>query len=81
MLKKDGTVWMAGLNSDGQLGIESTESQSTFVQVKNEDGTGYLTNIKSISAGQYTMFAITNDGEVYGWGENGSGQLGISNNE
>ena len=72
---------MAGLNSDGQLGIESTESQSTFVQVKNEDGTGYLTNIKSISAGQYTMFAITNDGEVYGWGENGSGQLGISNTE
>lgn len=48
---------------------------------KNEDGTGYLTNIKSISAGQYTMFAITNDGEVYGWGENGSGQLGISNTE
>ena len=81
VLKKDGTVWMAGLNSDGQLGIESTESQSTFVQVKNEDGTGYLTNIKSISAGQYTMFAITNDGEVYGWGENGSGQLGISNTE
>ena len=81
VLKKDGTVWMAGLNSDGQLGIESTESQSTFLQVKNEDGTGYLTNIKSISAGQYTMFAITNDGEVYGWGENGSGQLGISNTE
>ncbi len=25
---------MAGLNSDGQLGINSTESQSTFVQVK-----------------------------------------------
>ena len=81
VLKKDGTVWMAGLNSDGQLGINSTESQSTFVQVKNEDGTGYLTNIKSIVAGQYTIFAITKDGEVYGWGDNGSGQLGISNYE
>lgn len=80
-LKKDGTVWMTGYNADGELGVGDTENKLNFVQVKNEDGTGYLTNIKSIVAGQYTIFAITKDGEVYGWGDNGSGQLGISNYE
>ena len=51
VLKKDGTVWMAGYNGNGQLGINSTSSQSSFVQVKNEDGTGFLTNIKYIESG------------------------------
>ena len=77
VLKKDGTVWMAGYNGNGELGINDTSSQSSFVQVKNEDGTGFLTNIKDIESGVNTMYAITNDGEVYAWGYNGYGQMGF----
>lgn len=77
ILKKDGTVWMAGYNGNGELGINDTSSQSSFVQVKNEDGTGFLTNIKDIESGVNTMYAITNDGEVYAWGYNGYGQMGF----
>lgn len=76
-LKKDGTVWMTGYNADGELGVGDTENKLNFVQVKNEDGTGFLNNIKSIFSGTHTMYAITNDNEVYTWGYNGYGQMGF----
>ena len=75
VLKKDGTVWTVGNNSNGQLGNGTEDSSSTFVQVKTE--TGKLENIKAVAAGDTFAFAITNSNEVYGWGYNGYGQLGV----
>ena len=74
-LKADGTVWTAGCNINSQLGIGNAENSSEFVQVKTEDG--YLTNIKAVGAGDNFAFAISNENEVYAWGNNAYGQLGI----
>lgn len=74
-VKADGTVWTAGCNINSQLGIGNAENSSEFVQVKTEDG--YLTNIKAVGAGDNFAFAISNENEVYAWGNNAYGQLGI----
>jgi len=65
-----------GYNADGELGDGTNAAKYQFVQVKNSDGTGYLTDIKSIAVGYATSYAVTNGGEVYGWGYNNYGQLG-----
>jgi alpha-tubulin suppressor-like RCC1 family protein len=40
---------------------------------------GYLTNIKAIAAGYYHSLALDNAGNVYAWGDNEYGELGIGN--
>lgn len=71
-LKTNGTVWTVGDNSAGQLGQGYvSDSILTPVQV-----TG-LANIITIGAGEYHSFAISNTNQLYVWGNNGSGQLGL----
>ena len=77
VLKADGTVWTIGNNEYGQLGNNTQENSDTFVQVKGENGEGYLKNIKAVAAGYTFAFAITNDNEVYAWGYNVNGELGV----
>jgi alpha-tubulin suppressor-like RCC1 family protein len=36
-----------------------------------------LTGVVSVGAGEYHSFAIDNTGDLYVWGNNGSGQLGL----
>lgn len=76
-LAADGTVWAWGGNWGGQLGDGTTIDRQVPVRVVSPDGTGLLSNIKAIAAGENVSVALTNDGYVYTWGENGDGQLGI----
>ena len=76
VLKSDGTVWTIGNNENGQLGNGTQDSSNIFVQVKTESG-AELSNIKAVSAGNTFAYAITNSNEVYAWGLNASGQLGV----
>ena len=78
VLKSDGTVWATGYNNYGQLGDGTTEDKSTFVQVKNPTGDGYLEDVIAITANNSTSYALLADGTVYGWGYNGYGNLGIN---
>ena len=76
ILRKDGTVWVSGYNSNGQLGDGTTTNSNKFIQVKlNENGEN-LENIVAITAGENTSYALGLNGNVYGWGYNGYGQLG-----
>ena len=75
-LKSDGTVWAWGNNNYGQLGDNSINQSSIPVQVKDTAGTGTLTGITAIAAGQYYSLALKSDGTVLAWGRNNSGQLG-----
>lgn len=75
-LKADGTVWAWGSSSNGQLGQGNRVPCMTPVQVKSPDGSGYLNNIRKISAGSDASYAITNDHKLYAWGNNYHGQLG-----
>jgi alpha-tubulin suppressor-like RCC1 family protein len=75
-LKNDGTVWAWGDNSNGELGNNNTVSTSIPVQVRGSDNIGFLTGISAIAAGQQFSLALKNDGTVWAWGENSTGQLG-----
>ncbi|KAJ4967149.1 hypothetical protein NE237_018998 [Protea cynaroides] len=72
-LTETGSVYATGLNDFGQLGI-SDERGYTLEPV---EVTGLNKDIIQISAGYHHSSAITVDGELYMWGNNSSGQLGI----
>ncbi len=69
-LKSDGTVWAWGNNDLGQLGIGSSVSQATPVQVTA------LSDVTAIGAGWVHSMAVKDDGTVWTWGYNFGGQLG-----
>ena len=68
-----GALYMWGDNSNGQLGIGSKDNRSTVA--KRVEG---LKNVKTVSINSYRRnnAAITRDGTLYMWGNNGSGELG-----
>lgn len=72
----DGTVYTAGLNSTGQLGLGDRISRLSFTKT-NLDLEGET--VTSIVAGDLHAFVITTDG-VYATGYNVRGQLGLGNN-
>ena len=71
-LKSDGTIWLWGSNSSGQLGNGTLSP--TIVTTATQIGTA--NNWKMITAGADHVMAINALGELYAWGGNGSGQLG-----
>jgi alpha-tubulin suppressor-like RCC1 family protein len=73
-IKMDGTLWVWGSNSDGQLGINNTTQRLTPV-------TTILggTNWKTVACGSNFTTSIKNDGTLWLWGRNDFGQLGINN--
>jgi alpha-tubulin suppressor-like RCC1 family protein len=85
-LRDDGTVWAWGNNEVGQLGNgESGLDASGFFGISStapvrvlggESGEEYLTNVKTIAAGDYYSLAIKDNGTVWSWGYNHYGQLG-----
>jgi alpha-tubulin suppressor-like RCC1 family protein len=74
-LRADGTVWAAGLGSSGQLGNGGSASHTLAVPVITANGP--LSGIKAVAAGSTYSMALSVAGEVWVWGNNASGQLGI----
>lgn len=68
----DHSVWSWGDNLHGGLGNGISNSVSDHpVQVLG------LRNATAVSVGQYHALALTNDGQVWSWGDNASGNLGL----
>uniref|UniRef100_A0ABI7VT21 RCC1-like domain-containing protein n=1 Tax=Felis catus TaxID=9685 RepID=A0ABI7VT21_FELCA len=69
-----GKVYAAGGNNEGQLGLGDTEERNTFHLIS------FFTSqhkIKQLSAGSNTSAALTEDGELFMWGDNSEGQIGL----
>lgn len=76
-LCSDGTVAAWGLNTNGQLGNNSTTQSNVPTSVYN-GGVLAGRQVTSISAGEYHAVARCSDGTIVTWGHNGHGQLGIN---
>jgi len=78
-LTKDGKVWSWGDNSLGQLGSGTTggtRNKAALVFTKSGSGLlSSLSNIKAVSAGRNTGYAINQSGKIYAWGEQGAAAL------
>lgn len=76
ILSEDGKIYGAGSNACGELAIGNTINTSTFTQ------SPYLRDIIDISfASNGTIgyaLAIDRDGNLWSWGYNGSGNLGLN---
>tara|TARA_R110000868_G_scaffold81757_1_gene231262 strand:- start:7902 stop:9122 length:1221 start_codon:yes stop_codon:yes gene_type:complete len=70
-IKTDGTLWLWGLNDNGQLGDNSFTYKSSPVQTVAGG-----TNWKQVSCGYYYMAAIKTDGTLWTWGDGTAGALG-----
>lgn len=71
-IKTDGTLWSWGYNVYGQLGLGNTTAYySSPKQV------GSLTNWAKVFTNANASFAITTTGQLYVWGINSNGMLGL----
>ena len=71
-IKTDGSLWAWGRNSDGQLGNGAHGREVTV----NTTPIRIMDGVASVSAGGGNTMIIKTDGSLWGWGMNGSGQLG-----
>ena len=72
-LGSDGNVYSWGANKYGQLGDGTTTDRLTPVQIPKPTGVNRFTQV---SAGKAFSLALDDQGHVWAWGLNSSGQLG-----
>jgi len=71
-IRENGTLWMWGQNTYGQLGLGNT------LKYNKPQKVGSDSNWKYISCGEHSILAIKTDGTLWGWGRNDGNYLGIS---
>lgn len=74
-LKDDGTLWAWGWNQNGQLGNGAYVDSNIPIQVNSIIG-----GISKIAGGLHHSMVLKNDGSVWCWGDNYSGELGNGSN-
>jgi alpha-tubulin suppressor-like RCC1 family protein len=72
-IKTDGTLWMWGNNSYGQLGTNDRTDRSSPIQTVSAG-----TNWKQVSCADAHTGAIKTDGTLWMWGYNYNGELGTN---
>ena len=70
-IKTDGTLWMWGAGTTGQMGNNAATARSSPVQTISAG-----TNWKQVSCGYFSVMAIKTDGTLWGWGGATTGELG-----
>ncbi|KAJ9577236.1 hypothetical protein L9F63_006210 [Diploptera punctata] len=73
VLDKSGHVFACGSNAKGQLGLDMNEEHLVFKKINSLSSH----HVTQISCGWDSSLAVTKDGELFVWGSNTYGQLGI----
>ena len=76
-LDNEGKVYTWGSNKYGQVGDGTNTTRNTPICLSDQENN--LLNgkvIEKIYNASYTLMAIDNNGNLYTWGDNGSGELG-----
>ena len=74
--KTDGTLWVWGANEYGELGLNEqggSEVEKSPVQIP---GTTWK-KVTSSKTGNITAYALKTTGELYSWGYNSAGSMGV----
>ena len=74
-LRDDGTVWAWGANVLGEVGVET--QPLPLQQVRTPAQVSNLSGIREISAGYALSLAIDSNGDLWSWGGNLQGELGL----
>jgi alpha-tubulin suppressor-like RCC1 family protein/chitodextrinase len=77
-IDNDGHVWAWGWNNSGQLGNDTFTGAEPNPDPLKVDG---ISNVVAISAGAAHSLALDSNGQLWGWGSNYSGQLGIGSQQ
>ena len=75
-VKTDGSMWVWGQTSNGQLPLVDKQSRSSPTQVGTDTDWGYGEG-KLGGNGDNSTFNIKTDGTLWAWGNNDGGQLGV----
>ena len=78
-IAEQGTLWAWGHNQDGQLGDGGTVD--SLVPVKIGDATGWVSVSAASEGGGRHSLALMQNGSMWAWGHNGSGELGDGTND
>ncbi len=76
ILRGDGTIWAAGYNGFGQLGLGDATDRVSFTQIAHP---AFFTDIFSGDGRYPACGAISQQKDIYLWGYNGYGQCGSGN--
>nr|XP_023679734.1 X-linked retinitis pigmentosa GTPase regulator-like isoform X1 [Paramormyrops kingsleyae]XP_023679735.1 X-linked retinitis pigmentosa GTPase regulator-like isoform X1 [Paramormyrops kingsleyae] len=71
-----GNLYVAGGNSEGQLGLGDCKERVSFERLPFFRG---REAIKMLAAGCNTSAALTGEGKLFMWGDNREGQIGLGN--
>ena len=79
----DGMVWSWGNNQFGQLGDSGTSGSSSNCPATSRSTPKPVEDLKqvpcsAVAAGERHSVALSQRGEVYVWGNNGAGQMGVA---
>nr|XP_046916411.1 RCC1 and BTB domain-containing protein 1-like [Dermatophagoides farinae] len=72
LLRQDGLVFTMGDNHWSQITGDEKSPYECMIHIDN------LENVKLIVGGGLHSLSMTNKGEIYSWGSNGWGQLGLA---
>lgn len=70
-LKDDGTLWVAGANGNGQLGLGDNADRTKFTQV-----IGLGSTVAKVATGDYHSIIVLTNGDILTAGDNNFGSLG-----
>ena len=79
LITNDNKLYATGNNSNGQLGMGTTQNISTFSYVSGGNIEIFQGNVRQVSAGSEHSLLVTDDYYVYATGLNDNGQLGMGN--